>query len=91
LAVRPIFEEWVTRNFPDKAPRVLGLVRETRGGQMNDSRFGSRMRGQGTYAEGIARTFRVFRQKHGLNDPLPPLDHTKFRAPRVSGGQMQLF
>ncbi len=45
LAVRPIFEEWVTRSSPDKAPRHLALVRETHGGRMNQSQFGRRMRG----------------------------------------------
>lgn len=91
MAVRPIFEEWVTRNYPDKAERILGLVRETRGGKMNDARFGSRMRGQGNYAEGIARTFEVFRKKHGLDRPFAPLDHSQITPPRPTTGQMRLF
>ena len=36
FAVRPIFEDWLARSYPDKAPRVLSLIRSTRGGQMND-------------------------------------------------------
>jgi DNA repair photolyase len=91
MAVRPIFEEWVTRNYPEKAERVLALVRETRGGKMNDARFGSRMRGQGNYAEGIARTFEIFRKKHGLDRPFAPLDHSQFMPPRPTTGQMRLF
>jgi len=91
FAVRPIFEDWVTRSFPDKAPRVLGLIRETRDGKLNETQFGRRMRGTGNYAEGIANTFAVFRKKHGLDRPLPELDQSKFRAPRVAGGQMNLF
>jgi DNA repair photolyase len=91
LAVRPIFEDWVACNLPDKASRVLGLIRETRGGQMNDSRFGSRMRGQGPYAEGIQKTFQVFRKKHDLDRPLPPLDTSRFRPPRPASGQLPLF
>jgi DNA repair photolyase len=91
LAVRPIFEEWVARTYPDKAPRIIGLVRQTRGGRMNDSRWGMRMRGEGHYAEGIEKTFRVFRKKHGLDRPLAPLDHSKFRPPRPTNGQLRLF
>jgi DNA repair photolyase len=91
LAVRPIFEDWITRNYPDKAPRVLSLIRQTRDGRMNSSEFGRRMRGQGNYAEGIARTFQLFRRKHGLEGPLPPLDHSKFTPPRPTSGQLRLF
>ena len=91
LAVRPIFEEWVTRSLPDKAPRILALVRETHGGRMNQSQFGRRMRGEGSYAEGIAGTFAVFRKKFDLAGPLPPLDESKFRPPRVEGAQLRLF
>ena len=74
LAVRPIFEDWVARNLPDTAERMLGLVRSTRDGKMNDSQWGRRMRGEGPYAEQIERSFRVFRKKLGLDGPLPPLD-----------------
>jgi DNA repair photolyase len=91
LAVRPIFEEWIVRTYPDKAPRVLSLIRETRGGRMNDSEFGRRMRGQGRYAEGIERTFQIFRKKHGLDRPLTALDHSKFAPPRPTSGQLRLF
>ncbi len=90
LAVRPIFEDWVTRTLPDKAPRILSLVRETHGGRMNESQFGADA-GAGPYAEGVGRTFAVFRKKFGLDGPLPPLDESKFRPPRVSGGQLRLF
>jgi DNA repair photolyase len=91
LAVRPIFEEWIVRTYPDKAPRVLSLIRQTRGGKMNDSQWGRRMRGHGLYAEGIERTFQIFRKKHGLDRPLAPLDHTKFAPPRPKSGQLRLF
>lgn len=91
LAVRPIFEEWVTRAYPDKAPRILALIRETRGGKMNNSQFGSRMRGEGNYADGIRKTFQIFRKKCGLDRPLPPLDHSQFTPPQPASGQLRLF
>jgi DNA repair photolyase len=90
-AVRPIFEEWITRSYPDKADRVLGLIRSTRDGRMNDHQWGSRMRGEGPYAEQIAQTVAVFKKKLGLNRQLPPLDSTKFAPPTPTSGQLRLF
>ncbi|MEX2112124.1 MAG: PA0069 family radical SAM protein [Pirellulales bacterium] len=91
LAVRPIFEEWLMRSYPDKAERVFSLIRSTREGRMNDSEFGGRMIGQGNYAAGIARTFQVFKKKFGLDRSLPPLDSSRFVPPRATRGQMRLF
>lgn len=91
LAVRPIFEDWVARHYPDKAERIFSLIRSTRDGKMNESQWGKRLRGSGPYAESIAQSVKVFRRKHGLDSPLPRLDTSKFVPPRVGGGQMQLF
>jgi DNA repair photolyase len=91
LAVRPIFEDWLRRSYPEKADRVLGLIRSTRDGKMNDSTWGRRMRGQGSYAEGIAKTFSVFAKKLGLDRPLPPLNETRWIRPRLPGDQLRLF
>jgi DNA repair photolyase len=91
MAVRPIFEDWITRSYPDRAERVLSLIRSTRDGRMNDSQWGRRLRGQGLYAEQVEQTFKIFRKKHGLDRPLPPLDHTKFVPPKQTTGQMRLF
>jgi DNA repair photolyase len=91
FAVRPIFEEWLTRNYPEKADRVLALIRSTREGKLNNYQWGSRMRGQGPYAEQIAQTLKVFKKKFGLDQPLPPFDSTKFTPPRPRNGQLRLF
>lgn len=91
LAVEPIFREWLSREYPDKQPRVEALIRSTRAGRMSDSQFGRRGRGQGPYAAQIAQSFRVFAARFELDRPLAPLDHTQFRPPRVVGEQMQLF
>jgi DNA repair photolyase len=91
FAVRPIFEDWLHRSYPEKADRVLALIRSTRNGRLNDPNWGSRMRGQGAYAEQIAQTFKVFAKKHGLDRPLPPLDNSRFRPPKLHGGQLRLF
>ncbi len=91
LAVRPIFEQWLADNLPDRASRVLTLIRTTRAGRMNDTQWGRRMRGQGPYADGIEQTVSVFRQKLGLDRGLPPLDSTQFVPPRIDTGQLRLF
>ncbi|HZZ30175.1 MAG TPA: PA0069 family radical SAM protein [Pirellulales bacterium] len=90
-AVRPIFEDWLARNRPLQRDRVIARIKDVRGGKMNDYQFGRRMRGQGEYADGIAHTFRIFRQKFGLDRDIPPLDTTQFRRPRSPDGQLTLF
>lgn len=90
-AVRPVFQDWLARNLPDKQGRIEKLIRFTRGGELNNAQFGRRMRGAGPYAEQISQTFHVFAHKHGLDGPLPELDFTQFRPPRTAGGQLQLF
>jgi DNA repair photolyase len=91
LAVLPIFQDWLGRNVPLKKDRVEALIRSTRGGRMSDPRWGSRLRGEGPYAEQIERTFKVFAKKYGLDGPLPPLDSSRFRRPTDAAGQRSLF
>jgi DNA repair photolyase len=90
-SVRPVFEDWVARNRPEQAERILGRIRQVRGGKMNDYQFGRRMRGQGEYADGIAQTFKVFLKKFGLDRGLPELDTTRFQPPQSPDGQKRLF
>ena len=89
--VEPVFEEWLERTQPLKAERVLGRVRETRGGKLNSSTWGERMVGSGEIADQINKVFRVFKQKHGLDGKLPPQDCSLFRAPVSRSGQLRLF
>ena len=58
---------------------------------MNSAQFGDRMRGSGAYAQQISQSFKVFAKKHRLDGRLPELDHTQFRPPRQTTGQMRLF
>jgi DNA repair photolyase len=51
LELKALFEDWLHSHFPDRATHVLSLLRQLRGGQLNDSRFGHRMRGQGVFAD----------------------------------------
>ncbi len=90
LAVAPIFIEWLEREQPGRAKKVLDRLKEARGGRLNDPNFGSRMRGSGARADQIASLFRLFRDRLGL-DGLPPLDASNFRPPTPKSGQLHLF
>lgn len=67
LEIAGLFEEWLHTHLPDRAARVLALVRQTRGGNLYDSRFGKRQSGTGPYAEMLAGRFRLAVERLGLN------------------------
>ena len=94
LELRQMFEAWLTQHFPDRARHVLNLVRETRGGALNDAKFHSRFAGTGVYAELLARRFARAARQHGLNER-DKLDCSQFAPPPGTGGfaetQMSLF
>ena len=88
-AVAPLFEDWLEENFPDRKNRVLNRVRDMRGGKLNDARFGSRMRGDGEYAEQMRALFDTTRRRLGLVTRGSELSTAAFRRP--SGDQLDLF
>jgi len=91
LEIKQLFEEWLARHMPDRAARVLSLIRQTRGGALYDSRFGQRQTGSGPYAELLARRFAVVMRRLGLEKRgggTGALDCSRFAVP---GGQMSLF
>jgi DNA repair photolyase len=61
-----LFEDWLREHYPARADRVLNLLREARGGRLNDPRFGHRMRGEGPYAELLAARFEAARRRHAI-------------------------
>ena len=79
--VGELFEAWLARHYPGRQERVLARVRQVRGGVLNDSRFGSRMKGEGLFAELIANLFATARRRAGLERELPPLTTSAFRRP----------
>jgi DNA repair photolyase len=64
--VKDVFAEWLKEHFPERVDRILGTVRSVRNGKLNVSDFGSRMRGEGPYAEQVAQMFHVFRERLGF-------------------------
>lgn len=89
-AVKELFQEWLTTHFPGRREKVLQRVLDVRGGKLNDPRFGSRMRGEGIYAEQIEALFKLSRRKAGLPEEGPELSTAAFRRPSP-GGQLELF
>ena len=87
--VGPLFEEWLGAHYPQRANHVMSLIRQVRGGEIYDSRFGHRFRGEGPFADLLAKRFEVALRRLGLNRRGSfNLDCTAFAPPR---SQMSLF
>lgn len=65
--LKSIFEAWLRLHVPDRADRVLGLIRQTRGGALNSSEYGQRFSGTGVYADLLAQRFRRAVRQLGLD------------------------
>lgn len=89
LEVAPLFEQWLHDHYPQRAAHVLSLIRQSRGGELYDSRFGARMRGEGVFAELLAQRFRKATKRLGFEGREElALDCTAFCPP---GAQLALF
>lgn len=90
LEVRPLFEQWLSEHFPERAEHVMSLIRQSRGGREYDSRFGHRLRGEGPFADLLAQRFRLAIRRLGLNRRREEerLDTTRFAPPHQ---QIDLF
>ncbi len=89
--VKDIFAEWIRAQFPLRAERVLGLVREARGGKLNASEFKQRMTGLGAHAEMIRSLFKNHRHRVGLGRAVAPLSTASFRRPGCEGQMLLDF
>jgi DNA repair photolyase len=97
-AVAPLFEAWLDRHEPGRKAKILGRVRAMRGGKLNESRFGTRMRPQGEFGGVIGSMFAAACQREGINTEKLVLSTAAFRRPsdrgHVSGAgeeQLRLF
>lgn len=91
LEIKGLFREWLAEKFPERAGRVMRLLRESRGGQDYDPAFHRRMSGTGPYAQLIAARFRNTSRRLGLTEEMVPLDVSRFRVPPAAGDQLDLF
>jgi len=91
MEIKALFREWLESDHPDRAARVMSLVRQMRGGKDYDAEWGQRMKGQGPIADLLSQRFKAARRRYGLDRPQAPLDLTQFRVPPRAGDQMDLF
>ena len=94
-AVETLFKEWLESHYPDRAGKVLSRLREMRGGELHDPRFGKRMKGEGLFAEQIGALFHLHTRRLGLDNGREKvkLSSAAFRPPADlrPGAQLNLF
>ncbi len=84
--VDPLFQQWLQAHFPERARRVMNRVRDLRGGKNYDSDFGTRMRGEGVWADLIRQRFDKAVARLGMGDRsgrFESLDASAFRRPLI--------
>jgi DNA repair photolyase len=91
LEIKDLFREWLASEFPDRAGRVINLLRSMHEGRDYRPEFGVRQKGSGPYAEQIALRFRLALKRLGLNERRQPLRLDLFTRPVAKGGQMPLL
>lgn len=85
--VAVIFEDWIKKNMPDRANKVLNKIRECHSGQLNDNRFGKRMRGEGHIAEIINQQFKLVKKRYFKERTTPAYNldlYEKFKNPQLT-------
>jgi DNA repair photolyase len=83
LEIKDLFEEWLRANRPDRAEKVLSLVRQMRGGELYTARFGERMRGEGPIAQLLSQRFTAAVKRLDLNRMRYRLDTMRFAVPEA--------
>ena len=91
LEIKELFREWLSQEFPDRAKRVINLLRSMHGGEDYNSSFGQRQRGSGPYADQIALRFKLARNRLNLDTERLKLRTDLFKRPIVRGQQLPLF
>ena len=87
-AIKFLFHDWLYKNFPDRADKVWHLIEQSHDGKVNDSRWGLRMRGEGSIADIIAQQYKKYGQLYNMNIDRTPLRTDIFKRP---GKQISLF
>ncbi|QSX74276.1 PA0069 family radical SAM protein [Lysobacter arenosi] len=88
--LKQVWREWLQLHYPERAAHVMSLIQQMRGGKDYDSAFGTRMHGQGPFAQLIEQRFRKAHKRLGFGR-LPPLDTSLFVPPRKPSAQGELF
>ncbi|NJW55104.1 radical SAM protein, partial [Salinimicrobium sp. CDJ15-91] len=88
-AIGEVFSAWIRKAMPDRAEKVLHQIAECHNGNLNDSRFGTRMKGDGNIADQVAQQFALARKLYLKDKERPKLNcdlHEQYKD-----GQMKLF
>jgi DNA repair photolyase len=87
--VKDLFKGWLEQHVPLKAAHIMARIRDMRGGRENDPEFGSRMKGEGQYAELLRARFEVACRRLKLNaDKRYRVETGKFRRPPAAQGSL---
>jgi len=89
--VSGLWQDWLQAHVPNRAEKVMARLREMHGGRDYDPRWGQRMRGEGHYAEMIARRFKLACTRLELSEKASPLRCDLFARPAQPGDQLSLF
>ncbi|MCQ4165908.1 PA0069 family radical SAM protein [Tahibacter harae] len=90
--LKALFEDWLETHYPERKQHVLSVLRNIRGGELNEARFGLRMRGEGPFAELIRSRLNKACKRFGMQRPVEvDLDTSQFRPPREASPQGELF
>ena len=89
LEVEDLFVEWLQRHYPNRAERVMSHIRAMRGGAAYRAEWGTRMRGQGTYADLLAKRFELATKRAGLSTEMQAPLRTDLFRPAID--QLSLF
>lgn len=89
--IATVFHDWLLRNKPEAADKIWNHIKACHGGQVNDSRFGIRMSGEGKMAESIRQLFHMAKKKYLNNRTMPAYNFSLFKRPTQYGEQISLF
>jgi DNA repair photolyase len=89
FVVKDLFADWLERHRPERREKVLNRIRDLRGGRLNDPNMGTRMRGEGIWAEQFRQMFKLHQSRLGFNQNRMELSTAHFRVPPRPGGHVQ--
>lgn len=90
-AIRDLFEDWLDKNMPDAKNKIIHQIEEAHGGKTSDSRFGTRMKGEGNISLSISRLFKITKAKYLPNECDFEFNCNSFKPPEKINPQYKLF
>jgi len=88
-AIGQVFTDWIQKKMPDKAEKVLNQIKDCHNGNLNDSRFATRMKGEGNIAKQVSDLMQLARLKYFKDKAMPTLNTTLHES--FKDGQLKLF